>query len=220
MRGPTLQDAIALAQRMAANPADSVVLAGQLADVIAGLPPSSGELLSRPVFDRASLWSLAAIFQNVEADGEPPPQVIRCQHDVWIRGVQIQAYPKWIGDSEDVNLALQKILGNRLAFGNETTNGRYFVEANWRLDARQGFISSGQAEILAPGDLVAGDGVWQAPMDWKLQKDQTIEVRIRSRMNEIFPPLLDPETFNASDRILALVAVVFWAEELNQPSQQ
>ena len=89
---------------------------------------------------------------------------------------------------------------------------------NWRLDGRQGFISSGQSEILAPAVGLTGDGFWIAPMDWRLQKDQAIEVRVRSRMLDFLTANLDPAFVDDADRTLRWIVVTFWAEEMNQPS--
>ena len=211
--GPSLQEAIALAQRMASNPADSVTLAGQLVDVLSGLPPAAGELLSRPFFERASLWTLGCSFENVGPTDEPPPQVIRCQHDVWIRGIVGQAYVRQGQPNQEPDDVIASLQFLRNMGG---TNGRGLFEANFRLDGLQGFVSSGQSEILLPGTLLLGDGMWFAPMDWKLQKDQAIEVRLRSLVGE-----LGLSAFLAPDPILLRWATInFWAEELNQPAVQ
>ncbi len=214
----SLNEAIALADRMAANPADAVSMADTLVSVIERLPPPSSALLSRPLFQRASLWSLGVSFENVLPNGEAPPEVILCQHDVWIRGVSICVIPQ-VTLPQSANLAdlTARLRLFREACITQGTNNRGLVEANWRVDARQGFISEGQAEILAPGTLIAGDGFWSAPLDWRLQKDQTIEVRIRSRMNQLFPLSLGAN-FTDAQRVLRWVTVVFWAEELRQPS--
>ncbi len=211
--GPSLQDAIALAQRMAQNPADSVVLAGQLVELLSSMPPAAGELLSRPAFERASLWTLGCSFENVGLD-EPPPQIIRCQHDVWVRGVTAQAYPELAFADDDLatlTAAVQLFRQLRFSTGN---NGRGLFETNWRLDAKQGFISKGMSEIVAPASMITGDGCWTAAKDWMLQKDQTIEVRVRSLLGDL---QLDTTVENLS---LRWVVVTFWVEELDQPSVQ
>jgi hypothetical protein len=214
MLAPTLSDTIALADRMVANPADSVTLAPQLADAIRLLPPSRAELLSRPVFQRASLWSLAVSFERLDPGVEGPPQVIRAQHDVWIRGVQAQVYlaPEV---TEAVN-NLDALRRLRRVCGQAGSNLRGLVEVNWRLDGRQGFISTGQAEILARGTSITGDGFWSSPLDWQLQKDQTIEVRARARSAEFLP--LIPGNITPLDQQVRWLVVSFWAEEMRQPS--
>lgn len=219
MTPSSIDEALALSERMAANPADAVSMASQLADVLDRLPPEASTLLSRPVFARASLWTLGVSFENVLPDGEAPPQTILCQHDVWIRSVQIQAIPKFVEGSEG-NLIdlLRKLRLFREACATQGTNGRFLVDANWRVDARQGFISQGQSEILGPGTLISGDGFFTAPLDWRLQKDQTIEVRLRSRMRDFLPDTISPGLITDADRELRWVTVTFWAEELRQPS--
>jgi hypothetical protein len=215
--GVSIDDAIALSTRMAQSPADSVSLAPQLVQVLQSLPPPAGQLLSRPAFERATLFTLGCSFENVPISaGSIGPQVIRCQHDVWIRGVQVQAYPSFFPITGQSLANVQQIanLFRQLRFS-IGTNGRGLVQVNWRLDARQGFISRGSTgEILAPASLISGDGCFDAPKDWILQKDQTIEVRLQS--------LLDELGINTADAnlILRWVTVCFWAEELDQPSIQ
>jgi hypothetical protein len=212
---PTLDDAIALAERMAQNPADAVTLAGQLAELVQSLPPGRSELLSRPAFERASLWSLATSFENIALGAEVGPQIIRCQRDVWIRGVQIQAYVQPLADLVADYLAKLRVLERTCRTTGD--NWRGAIEANWRLDAKQGFISTGQAEILGRGTLVAGDGFWNAPLDWRLQKDQVIEVRVRNVLDRLIP-VGASDVLVAADYTIRWCVVSFWAEELNQPS--
>jgi hypothetical protein len=209
----TVQDVITVARRMAQNPADSVTLASQLADMIRALPPDAAEVLSRQKFERASLWTLGVSFENVLPNGEVPPQEIRIPHDMWIRGVCAQAYWRLKGDDDTGSKIELQAFANVGVF---RPNGLGLFETNWRLDGKQGFISSGQSEILAPAALIAADGFFTAPMDWRLQKNQTIEVRLRSRMNTIFPPTM-ASPFSDEDRILRWVTVNFWTEELDQP---
>ncbi len=215
----TYNEAIALADRMAANPVEATTHAQMLVDVLERLPPDASELLSRYYFERCSLWTLGVSFENVQPDGEAPAQNILCQHDVWIRGVVMTVVP--LIDAGDSVTSIDDLIEQRLgllraACLSQGTNNRFAAEVNWRVDARQGFIAEGQSEILGPGPLVAGDGFWYAPLDWRLQKDQTIEVRLASRMNEFVPP--GTEDFGEDDRILRWVTVNFWAEELKQPS--
>lgn len=210
IHGPaSYAEARALAERMAASPADAVSFAGKLAELVQNLPPQKSELLSRYIFDRPGLWTLVASFENVETGPEAPPQIIRIQHDVWIRGVVGVAIPQLpIPSPDDFGL----MLSQQCRF---TTNNRDKFECNWRIDARQGFVGTGAGEILAPATLVTGDGFYVAPLDWRLQKDQYIEVRLRSRFPEFIPAGLvqDPDAL-----VLRWALVCFWAEELNQPS--
>jgi hypothetical protein len=213
----TKQDVITVARRMAGNPADSVTLASQLAEMIRALPPDSAEVLSRQVFDRASLWTLGVSFENVDpSGGEVPPQEIRIPHDMWIRGVVGQAYLKLGSTDSDSGDIFEKVEALALVRNTIGTNGRGFFESNWRLDGKQGFISSGQSEILAPASVIMGDGFFVADMDWQLQKNQVIEVRLRSRVNALFPPNMET-SFSAEEKILRWVTVNFWCEELDQP---
>ena len=219
MTPSTLDEAIALAGRMASNPVEATTHAQLLVDILERLPPDSAELLSRYYFERASLWTLGVSFENVSPTGEAPAQNILCQHDVWIRGVVMTVIPLHDAGTEitDIGEFINERLNLfRAACLSQGTNNRYLAEVNWRVDARQGFIGEGQSEILGPGALVAGDGFWYAPLDWRLQKQQTIEVRLASRMNEFIPSGLGD--FAGDERILRWVTVNFWAEELDQPS--
>ena len=212
--GNSIQDVIALADRMASTPADAVAMSGTLVDCIRALPPPSGALLSRPRFDRASLWTLGTTFENVAVGVQQPPQIIRCQHDVWIRSVQAQAYPRLEPFDANFNsLSLIVQLFRSLVF-TVGTNGRGLFKANWRLDARQGFITTGQSEVLAPAASITGDGRYPAPKDWMLQKDQTLEIRVESTLQDFELGVADAAL------ILRYLVVTFWAEETDQPSQQ
>jgi len=213
VRAPTLEDLQALLQR-AQGAADSVALTSEVVELIQALPPPQSEILSRPFYERGSLWTLGVSFENVAPDDVPTPQNVLMPHDMWIRGVVAQAY--WKNPAPDVGGALVPALVQRLA--PIQPNNRGLFEVGWRIDARQGFISSGQAEINASAQLVAGDGQWAAPMDWRLEKNQTVEVRLRSRMRDFIPLGLPDTTDDA--RILRWVVVAFWGEELRQPSVQ
>jgi hypothetical protein len=214
-RGPSFDDVIAIAERMAGNPADSVTLAQQLATMVGNLPPPAGELLSRPAFERASLWTLGCTFENIEIDSSPPPQVIQAQDDVWIRGVSAQAYPLFVPDGAadlEAQIAYYRAMSDVAG-----QNGRLCFDANWRIDGKQGFISGGASEILGPGSVITGDGFWSAPLDWRLQKAQTIEVRVQSRMQDVFPSSL-ASPFSSANQVIRYLVVAFWAETLNMPS--
>jgi len=213
-RGPTLNDLEAMIAR-AQGAADSTSLAGEVVNLIQALPPEQSEILSRPAFERGALWTMGVSFENVGPDDSPPPQNVLMPHDMWIRGVNAQAY--WRFPVSDANGALSfaAILG---ASKSNQPNNRGLFEVSWRIDAKQGFISSGQAEINASAQLVTGDGAFSAPMDWRLEKNQIVEVRLQSRMREFLPTGLVDVT--DADRILRWVVVTFWGEELRQPSIQ
>ena len=66
-----------LAQQMANNPADAVALGTQMTALIRDLPPDRMTLISRPNFERATLWTYGVSFENVEvaSPSEAPPQI-------------------------------------------------------------------------------------------------------------------------------------------------
>jgi len=208
-RPTTLEEIEGLARTMAGSPAQAVSMAASMADKARELPPPQSELLSRPLWARGSLWTTGVSFEFVPNDGsESPPQIIRAQHDLWVRGVEACAIFQAFGNPATM-LELQG--GMRANFGD---SNRWAAEANWRVDARQGFVSSGQAEILAPLNSIAGDGAFSAALDWKLQKDQTIEVRARSRLGDVLGPLATDLDDGFKIRWLA---ITFYGEVLRMP---
>ena len=213
----SLADVVLVLERMKSNPAEAVQLSQLLPELIGNLTPPAAQLLSRPHFECASLWSPTAQFEFVAPRGEAPTQNIRIQEDMWIRGVQCSVLPGLARGATTVANWLQ-LFSYLQGLANVTgENGRGLVELAWRIDARQGFISSGTNEIFSIASLITGDGTWSAPLDWQLQKDQVIEVRLRSRILDYLTPSQDlPEAALA----LRWVNVTFWAEGLRQPSVQ
>ena len=210
-RPTTLEEMEGLARTMAGSPAQAVSMAASMADKARELPPPRSELLSRPLWARGSLWTEGVSFEFVPNDGsESPPQIIRLQHDMWIRGVEACALFQSFGDGED----MIEIQGGMRQFGNQN---RWAAEANWRVDARQGFVSSGQAEILAPLNSIAGDGSFSAALDWKLQKDQTIEVRARSRLGDVLGEIA---TDTQNGFLIRWLVITFFGESLRMPGVQ
>lgn len=214
MRPIELEDLRAVLQKMSGSAADAVALAKTVPDMLRRLPPPAAQLMSRPHFERATLWSYVADFEDVRPDGETTPQVIRIQKDCWIRGVQVQVYAGFpIEDPDLVNLVglWATLQGLSDAYGN---NNRALVELNWRIDSAQGFISTGTSETLERAALIAGDGQFSAALDWRLQTEQTIEVRCRSLIRDFFPVAL----LSDAEATLRWVVVTFWGEQLEQPS--
>jgi hypothetical protein len=212
-----LHSVMALLDRVGQAPADALPLMEQAVQLIRSLPPERAEVLSRFAFELGTLFTLIASFENIEPDGrEGPPEVIRMQHDSWVRGVVAGAIPCIAGTTlPDLAETAEDFQNACESFG---SGGRFTFETNWRVDDKQGFVSRGaQGEILAPATLVTGDGFWFAPLDWRLQKDQTIEVRVRNLLPDLFPASAfeEPEF-----GLLRWVVVAFWVEELKTGSVQ
>ena len=211
---PSIAEALALSVRLGSNPGDAPTLAPMLADAIRMLPPRGSELLSRPAFQRATLWTMASVFERIPPGAEFGPINVMAQRDLWIRGVEIQAYLAPVVDG-DPTLPFQRL---RRICGQAGTNLRGLIDCNWRIDGQQGFISSGQSEILGRGSLLGGDSAFSVDLDWQLQKTQTIEVRLRNRVRDFLPAAAEGVT--DLDRTIRYACVAFWGEELRNPSAQ
>ncbi len=208
----SLQSVLSQALQMLQSPADLVTQAGYLRELVRGLPPDQAELLSRPAFERAGLVSLCANFFDVPEGAETTPQTIRIPYDCWIRGVEALAITQ-------INEETVRAVGNlllptqeRSAWIRYGTNMRGIFEVNWKLNGKQGFISTGLAEILAPATLVTGDGHWSVPLDWQLQQEDEIAVRVRNRIDRFMPATCVNQPVETT---IPWVAVVFWAEDVS-----
>jgi hypothetical protein len=211
-----VQDVYSLVQQMIQSPADQVRLVSQLRSMVQSLPPPHSELISRARFKRAGLWSYVANFFNVANTGEPPVEVIRVPHDSWIRGVHAYALPESSEDFEQAE-SFQNLARMRDQINEGVgTNFRGLFEVNWRINTRQGFISSGTGELLAPATLVTGNGLYPSELDWRLQQEDTIEVRVRNTYDRLFP-ITDEDPPTPLERTIPWICVIFWAEELPQP---
>ena len=206
-RPATAQAVYSQAQQMLQSPADLVTQSSQLRDLVRNLPPDRGELLSRPAFERAALVSLCANFFDVPDGLETDPQQIRVPYDCWVRAVQCIALPA-VNATTVGAVGLFPTAFERSQLSRYGTNFRGLVEVNWKLNGKQGFVSTGLAEILAPAPLVTGDGEHSAPLDWRLQQEETIAVRCRVRFDRLQPPTCVQPPI---ERTIPWVAVIFWA---------
>ena len=209
-KSTTLAECAALAERMAQNPAEAVHQMRTLAKLIHELPPYESQILSRPEWNASSLWTNTAVFQNIGADDPPETEIVRCQRDVWIRGVTATAIPVIPGiDPEDPDwitalLAIRELCAH-------TSNLRNLFEFRIRLDGDRGFFSTGQSgETNIRAASAAGDGERLVKMDWRLETNQHIEVTMRNAFNS-FQRLTEPLDIEIR---LALVTISFWGEEI------
>lgn len=167
MTPTTLDQVLSIAEQMQSSGVDSLTLVDELVDRVRALPPSRGELLSRPLFERASRFTLGASFEFAQDGIESPSQNVELKEDMIIRGVQGQ-------------IVLQHPdMGSAIAFGlfakTYGLNLRTLGEIAFRVDSQQGFQSEGRTEVLERMVRVAGDGSFSAPLDWELEIEQTIE---------------------------------------------
>lgn len=203
-----------MAERMAANPAESVHQMRVLAKMLHEMPPHESVLLSRPEWNRATLWSSTAVFENL-APNQDDTQLVRSQRDLWLRGVAIQVVPQLPLLPPNGETLTDQILGSRLiaAMQPGTTNFRQFVEWTLRLDGDLGFFSTGQSgEAFINAMGAGGDGERSMPMDWRLWTNQHIEVTVRNVTQRLFGPLVEEEA--AAGFPLRAVYVTFWGLEI------
>lgn len=208
-----LQDVHSLLQQMIHSPADQVRLAAQVSELVRNLPPERGELLSRYQFDRPGLCSYVANWFNVEQDRDPGPEIVRIPHDAWIRGVTAFALVALDETQTETAGFLPAAQQRKAAIETSGVGARGLFDVSWRINSKQGFISSGASELEAPATLVTGDGQWAAALDWRLQQEDTIKVRVRNRIRRMFPALC----VTTIDRTIPWICVTFWAEPLPQP---
>jgi hypothetical protein len=208
-----LSDVHSLLRQMLASPSDMVRESATLRDMVRNLPPEQAELLSRYRFDRGTLQAYVANFFDVAQDRQNYVETIRIPHDAWIRGVQAHAVVALDEEETEQEGTVSAWEQRRAVCRPYGTGFRALFDVNWRLNSRQGFVTDGSGEVLAPATLVAGDGIHSVPMDWRLQKEDTIKVRVRNRTLQVFPA----GCANVLAPAIPWIAVVFWAEELPQP---
>lgn len=210
LRPPTLEQVATLAGEMASNPTDALHKMTMLAKWLGNLPPPQAELMSPPAFKHTSLWTNAAVFENVAPDEVREGVEVRSQRNLWIRGVVAQAIP--IFDFEDQDELTNFLAFQRIAFCPNARNYRGLFELNYRLNGSQGFISQGRSrETFAPAVTITGDGVYSAPMDWKLQTNDHIQVGIRNISQRRNSTPVGSQDLAVSLRI---VVVSFWGVDL------
>lgn len=177
----SVEDVRAQLQRLADNPAEAVRSAADLAELVADLEPPALGVMARPHFERASAWSFPCIFEHV-TDGKTPvsKRVIFSTGDVWIRGVTAVAYPSivlpTIGDLGNALIAVEpfaEMLG---------PEWRGLFELEYQIDGQSGFITDGLGAEQGDGRLLTGDGHWMMPLDWVLQREQTLQVTPNARL--------------------------------------
>lgn len=202
---PTIDDVRLCASRMAANAADAIGLVPQFAELVGALQPSDSLLRSRPHFERGALWSYPALFEFLDGT-ESPTIPLLAQTDLWVRGVVCTVITGFLTPDSGVGGLFQRAYS--LTYG---SNARWTIEAKWRLDDKQGFIARGTSEIYAPAVLLTGDGECVAPLDWVIEKDQTIDVSVRSLVPQLAGTLQQQTPLPP----LRAVYVVFWGEDLS-----
>jgi len=205
---PTIDDVRLCASRMAANAADAVGLVPQFAELVGALQPADALLRSRPHFERGALWSYPALFEFLD-DTESPTIPLLAQTDLWVRGVVCTVITGFLRPTDTSDPLMN--LAERWISTTYGSNARWAIELKWRLDGQQGFIARGTSEIYAPATLLTGDGEFVAPLDWVIEKDQTIDVSARSLVKQLIGDLTPQQPFPP----LRAVYVVFWGEDLS-----
>jgi len=208
MQPPTLQDVLSLAETAASSGANAVHHMTQISQALRNLPPAAGEILTQPKWRAASLWSYAANVQNLAPNQEKTAQ-IRLPAPVWMRGVVTGVIPVLAFGTQTPSQVLEAWQLIR----QQASNYRSLIEVSWRLNGRQGWVSTGTGEAQAAANTISGDGTYLERLDWKLEREDTIDVRIRNVSNRLVSSL-PGEAGAGGGFTLAMVNVVFWAQKL------
>lgn len=202
-----LDEAIALAERVQAGNTRGIAAIERLKLLLETLPPQPAQVMTRPHWQRAALIHYAASFESVPNVGEPPSQNVEIQINGWLRSINAQVYVQFD------QAAATSLIPLLFRWG---SNNRWAAEANFRLNDRQGFQTTGHSEIFEPLERLTGDGSFPVPLDWNvLEKGDTIEVRLRSLLGDIF---------NAGELATVGIVGIRWAvisfgvEPLDHPS--
>jgi len=206
---PSLLEIRSLLTQMLGNARDQVAMLPNLSAQVRALPPPNAELLSSPRFDRAALQTYVANFFRMPEDLEQGQQ-IRISFDSWIRGVSICVLPALEFEQAPDAATWENATALRALLCHYGTLWRGLVDVRWRIEDDQGFISDGIAAVTAPASQLAGDGEFSAPLDWRLNREQQINVTCINRLERV----VDPECPTYFQRTLPWVAVAFWAERV------
>jgi len=202
----SLSDLLARVQAAAASGANAVAHMAGIAKSLRELPPPDGALMTRNAWERATLFSWAGVIEDLAID-EERTFTIEAPHDLWIRGVVAGCIPNLAVLDESPEDLIEIFAPLRQS----GTNYRALFDYQFRLDGRIGFQSRGTAAAFAPTPPTTGDGTYIQPMDWRIQRDQALQVTIRNRTAPLFagvnPPIPGLE--------LRLVTLVFWCIQLN-----
>jgi len=203
----TLLDIRSMITQMLGSASDQVRLAPQLSRRVRELPPSDSDLCSRPRFDRAAGDTFVANFFELPED-DPQSELIRIPRNAWIRGVNVCVLPSIEFDQTPSPGEWWEQASLRALLNRYGTNWRGLVDLTWRIEDSFGFIQDGTARVRAPAACISGDGEFSADLDWRLERDQNINVTAVNRLERV----LDPECATNIARALPWVAVCFWAE--------
>lgn len=164
-------------ETIATGDVSAMGLTGELVSLVERLPPSYGEGLSRPFVERGSAVVLSQSFLNVPVAPATQSESITMREDVWVRGMTSTALLQW------PTIAAAAAAGPLQNYG---VNGRPWFEMKFRLNDLQGFVYGPRTETFAPAVLTTGDGRYPSAMDWTLQKNQTIDLTVRSLVARLF----------------------------------
>lgn len=206
----TLEQCASLAEELAANPAEAVHQLPLLRKWLRDLPPPRAQLLSRPEWNVASLWTNVAAFENVQVN-EERIEIVRCQRDLWLRGCVATVIPAFQPGEDPTSLEelITQVVSARSIINFSSRQFRQLFEMSLRLDGDLGFFSRGQSgEVMIGAEGATGTCERAAKMDWALTTNQHIEVRIRNNSLWIGGSLLD---FGGIP--IRAIFVAFWGVE-------
>lgn len=206
----SIGDIQAVLTRLAADPGEAVRAAADLPDLIASLEPPAMGIASRPHFERATEYTFPMVFEHVGEDQIIGPKpIVASFGDVWVRGMTATCFPLVdLPEGVVFEQRCDRIQRFRWDLGPEW---RGLFDLEYEIDGKHGYIQDGFTDVMADARELTGDGQQMVPLDWVLQRDQVIQVKLRSKLADLaLGPAADFTTFAE----LRYVVITFWAKDL------
>lgn len=207
----SIEDLQGLLSRLSADPGEAVRSAADLSDLVASLEPPAMGIASRPHFERASEYAFPMVFEHVGADAiVGPKSIVASWGDVWVRGLTATCFPLiYLPEGATFAARADRLQRFRWDLGPEW---RALFDLEYEIDGKHGFVSDGFADLQGDARELTGDGEAPVPLDWTLQRDQVIQVKLHSKLAELN---LDAGGTFPTFAELRYVVVCFWAKDLS-----
>lgn len=185
---PQLQRIVARLRELQRNPAMAVGSGPMLIpELLQQLPAQVSAEATRADYTRGISYSLPLVFEDVLPGEVTTSQSIRLTvGDFWVRGMTAQAYPDFRFETVEQQQGVSAAIGlGYKRFISENLRGAF--DFNFDLDDRQGFVTDGDSEVFTSGAASVGIGARPTPVDWRLQRSQTIRGTLRNRIEASLP---------------------------------